>query len=122
MKFLLLIHGDERERRSLPDSERHAVAGAFAALADRARDEGRLLGAAQLHPTERATTVRVVDGETVVTDGPYAETSEPLAGCALVEAASIDEAVELVEELAPPREPGGVEVRPVHEEDGGEGS
>ncbi len=122
MKFLLLIHGDERERRSLPDSERHAVAGAFAALADRARGEGRLLGAAQLHPTERATTVRVVDGETVVTDGPYAETKEPLAGYLLVESTSIAEAVELAKQLHPRRAAGGVEVRPVHEEDGGEGS
>ena len=71
---------------------------------------------AQLHPTERATTVRVADGEAIVTDGPYAETKEALGGYFLVEADSIEEAVELAKQPPAPRTAGGVEVRPVYEE------
>ena len=122
MKYLLLIHGDEHEWEALAESERHAIVGAYGEVAARFREQGRLVRGAQLHPTERATTVRVVDGETVVTDGPYAETKEALGGYFLVEADSVEEAVELAQQLPAPRHGGGVEVRPIYEDDGGQES
>ena len=122
MKYLLLIHGDEHEWEALAESERHAIVGAYGEVAARFREQGRLVRGAQLHPTERATTVRVVDGETVVTDGPYAETKEALGGYFLVEADSVEEAVELAKQLPAPRHGGGVEVRPIYEDDGGQES
>ena len=119
MKFLFLIHGDEREWEALTEPERQAVVAAYGEAAARFREPGRLVRGAQLHPTERATTVRVVDGDAVVTDGPYAETKEALGGYFLVEADSLEEAVELAKQLPAPRHGGGVEVRPIYEDDGG---
>jgi hypothetical protein len=118
VKFLLMIHSDEGEWATLPEGERKAVVAEFGAFAQRARESGKLLGGGELQPTDRATTVRVESGETVVTDGPYAETKEALGGYFLVESDSIDEAVELAKQLPAPRAGGGVEVRPIYEEEG----
>ena len=119
MKFLLLVYGDEREWETLPESQRRAAVEAYGEVAGRFREQSRLLRGAQLDATERATTVRVVGGETVVTDGPYAETKEALGGYFLVEVDSIEEAVELAKQLPAPGTGGGVEVRPVYEDNGG---
>ena len=76
----------------------------------------RILGA-ELQPTETATTVRVRDGEQLVTDGPYAEVKEALGGFFILEAQSIDEACKLAAEI-PGAEHGAVEVRPVYVREG----
>jgi hypothetical protein len=107
MKFLLMIHGDEGGWDELPAAEQQARRERYGAVARRAD----VLRASELGPTSTATTVRVKDGSTLVTDGPYAETREALGGIFLVEADSIDDAVELAKQLPPS---GGIEIRPVY--------
>jgi hypothetical protein len=118
VKFLLMIHSDEREWAALPEEEQKAVVEEFGEFARRARESGKLVGSGQLQPTDRATTVRVQNGETVVTDGPYEETKQALGGYFLVDCGSIDDAIELARQLPAPRTSGAVEVRPVYEEEG----
>jgi hypothetical protein len=114
MQYLLMIHSDEREWGALSEDEQNTVREEYGRFAQRARESGKLLGGDELQATDRATTVRVKGGETVLTDGPYAETKEALGGYFLVEADSIDEAVELARQLPAPRTRGGVEIRPVY--------
>lgn len=110
MKFLLMIHGDETGWDELPPAEQEGRRQQYAAAARR----GEVLRASELGPTSSATTVRVQDGDTLVTDGPYAETREALGGLFLVEAASIDDALDLARALPAPGGRGGIEVRPVY--------
>lgn len=110
MKFLLMIHGDETGWDALSEDEQQARRERYGAVARR----GEVLRATELGPTSSATTVRVQDGSTLVTDGPYAETREALGGLFLVEAASIDDALELAGALPAPGGRGGIEVRPVY--------
>jgi hypothetical protein len=109
MQYALLIYGQEKTwADATPDqrAELHAAHTAFGAMLT---ERGAIRGGAELAPTTVATTVLDRDGETLVTDGPFAETSEQLGGFYLVEAADLDEAIEYAKAL-----PGGtVEVRPV---------
>ncbi len=73
---------------------------------------GELVGSHELAPVSTATSVRVFDDDTVVTDGPFAETRERLAGCHVVEADSLDEAIEIAARIPQARH-GVVEIRPV---------
>ncbi|MFN2472047.1 MAG: YciI family protein [Gaiellaceae bacterium] len=116
MKFLLMIHGDEREWSALTDQERETTKQQYAAFAQSQRESGTLLHSGHLQPTDRATTVRVRDGETLVTDGPYTETKEALGGYFLLEADSLDEVVDLVRGLPVPATTSGIEIRAVYEE------
>jgi hypothetical protein len=75
-----------------------------------------LVAAEPLHPVETATTVRVRNGRVSVTDGPFAETKEALAGFYLVEARDLNEAIQYASKIPPARE-GSIEVRPVRELD-----
>jgi hypothetical protein len=110
MKFVLMIHGDETGWDELPAAEQQARREQYSAVAG--RDD--VLRASELGPTSSATTVRVHDGRTLVTDGPYAETREALGGVFIVDVASIDEAMELASALPQPSGRGGIEVRPVY--------
>ena len=76
------------------------------------RDRGAILAGEALHSTATATTVRVVDGRTITTDGPFAETKETLGGFYLVEAADLDEAIAYAA-MIPGARYGSIEVRPV---------
>src|SRR3954447_7104920 len=109
MQYALLIYAEPGYGEALPDDEREEVYAEFRALAD----DARAVGGAQLQPVETATSVRVVGGRTLMTDGPFADTKEVLGGIALVEAANLDEAVELAARMPPARLGGVVEVRPV---------
>jgi hypothetical protein len=117
MKFLLMIHGAEDTWDALTDEEQGAARDRYRAFAAAARESGALLRAGELQPTASATTVRVKDGQTLVTDGPYAETREALGGFFVVEAPSIDDAVELARKLPEPRGRGGIEIRPIYQEE-----
>ena len=101
MKFLLMIHGDETGWDDLPPAEQEALREQYGAVAGR----GEVLRASELGPTSSATTVRVQDGSTLVTDGPYAETRAPLGGNFVVQEASHEDALELA--LARPAHQGG---------------
>jgi hypothetical protein len=76
--------------------------------------DGKLLGGSPLHPTSTATTVRVRNGQTAVTDGPFAETKEALSGFYLIDARDLNEAIQIASKI-PPAKYGSIEVRPARE-------
>ncbi|GAA3643122.1 YciI family protein [Nonomuraea antimicrobica] len=109
MQYALLVYDEPGYLDALSDEEREAAYAEYFALAD---DE-RYLGGAQLRSAETATSVRVVNGRTLMTDGPFADTKEVLGGFCLIEAADLDEAIELAARIPAARLGGVVEVRPV---------
>src|SRR5437763_1320035 len=112
MQYLLLIHDDEQRWANMPEEERNAMYQEYGALSAALRESGAYVGGNQLQPTATAVTVRVRDGEQVVTDGPFAETKEQLGGYYMVETESLDEALELAARI-PSARLGSIEVRPV---------
>ncbi len=107
MKYLCLVYLEDRKLHAVPDHE-------CAASGAKLRADGMLLVAEALQPVETATTVRVRNGRLSVTDGPFAETKEQLAGFYLIEARDLNEAIQVASRIPPARE-GSVEVRPVRE-------
>ena len=112
MQYLLLIHDDERNWPSLGEEERNSVVAEYLALTESMRERGAFLGANRLAPVATASTVRVRDGDEVVTDGPFAETKEQLGGYYLIDVETLDEALEWAGRIPTARR-GSVEVRPV---------
>ena len=112
MQYMLLIYDDEAQWESLSEEERGAIVQEYFALTSDLRERGAFVAGAPLQPTSTATTVRVRDAETVTTDGPFAETKEQLGGYYLIEADSIDEALEWAAKI-PSARVGSIEVRPV---------
>ena len=115
MKFLLLIHYDEQvwEERS----DKAPILAECGRFVEETTAGGQYVGGAQLHPTTTATSVRVRDGKRLVTDGPFAETREQLAGYVLIDAKNLDEAIAIAGRL-PPALFGTIEVRPILEDKG----
>jgi len=113
VKYLALIHSDEAGWETLSDETRGALIERYLAFSKEAREAGVMLGGDQLAPTAAATTVRVRDGQTLVTDGPYAEVKEALGGYYLFECDSIDEALDWAAKI-PGAQHGAIEVRQVH--------
>jgi hypothetical protein len=111
MQYALMIYAEPGYAETLTDAERAAVRAEFAALAN----DARCVRAAQLQPAETATCVRVAGGRTLMTDGPFADTKEVLGGFCLIEAANLDEAIELAASIPATRHGAVVEVRPVVE-------
>ena len=105
MKYLCLVYGEERALASMDD--RHCLA--FDADV---RASGHCITSEALQPVATATTVRVRNGKVSVTDGPFAETKEALAGFYLIEARDLNEAIRLASHI-PPAQVGSIEVRPV---------
>src|SRR5581483_10548381 len=112
MQYMLLLYNDEKEWAALTDDERTEIVGRYLAFSDSIRESGNYIAGAPLQPTSMSTSVRVREGETLVTDGPFAETKEQLGGYYLVEAADADEALELAARV-PGARYGTIEVRPV---------
>ena len=111
MQYALLIYDKPGSHEALPDAERNAVYGEYFAL----REDARCVGGAQLQPVDTATTVRVQDGKTLTTDGPFAETKEVFGGYYVFEANNLDEAIDLAARVPAARLGGSVEVRPLVE-------
>lgn len=109
MEFVALIHGDENGWEALSEDERRAIYQRYMEFSQ--HDE--VVGGAELQSTDAATTVRVRDGERLVTDGPYAEVKEALGGFYILDCNSIDEACQLAAQI-PAAEDGAIEVRPVY--------
>ncbi|HVX46144.1 MAG TPA: YciI family protein [Mycobacteriales bacterium] len=109
MQYALMIYAEPGTEHALSEAEREAVYAEFLAID---QDE-RAIASAQLQPAETATCVRVVDGRTLMTDGPFADTKEVLGGLYLMEAANLDEALELAARIPAARWGATVEVRPV---------
>ena len=113
MKYLALIYGDENVWDSFSEDESAAVYAQYGAFGDEGRAAGVVLGEAELASTHDATTVRVRDGETLVTDGPYAEVKEALGGYYLLECDSMEEALEWAAKI-PGAAHGAIEIRPTY--------
>jgi hypothetical protein len=109
MQYALVIYAEPGYYEALSDADREAAYAEYLALAD----DARFVGGAHLQPAETATSVRVVGGRTLMTDGPFADTKEVLGGFCLVEAANLDEAIEVAARIPAARLGGTVEVRPV---------
>ena len=114
MKYILLIYGSEASAPQSTAEQAMAVFKEYAAVADSLRTNGQYLAAERLQPISTATTVRVKDGKTLTTDGPFAETKEQLGGFYLIEAKDIDEAIGVAARLPAAKYGGCVEVRPIH--------
>jgi hypothetical protein len=113
MRYLLLIYGSEDVPDPSPE-EQGAVMAAYNAFTEHIRSKNAYLGGEALEPTATATTVRVRDGKTLTTDGPFAETKEALGGYYLVEAKDLDEAIDFAARI-PGAQNGSIEVRPIWE-------
>jgi hypothetical protein len=113
MKYLLQIYSTvlREEFERLPADEQEAILGEYMAI----RQSPAVIGGEQLQPVETATTVRVRDGETLLTDGPFVDAKEHLGGYFLVEADDLDAALELAARVPAARMGGAVEVRPLVE-------
>jgi hypothetical protein len=107
MKYLCLVYLEEQKLHAVPDIECAACGAGF-------RNSGLLIAAEALQPTETATTVRVRSGKLSITDGPFAETKEQLAGFYLIEARDLNDAIQAASKIPPARE-GSIEVRPIRE-------
>ena len=107
MKYLCLVYLSAEKWNACHDS-------ACAAYAGKLKDSGHLLDGTPLHPVHTATTVRVRNGQATVTDGPFAETKEALAGFYLIEARDLNEAIQIASQI-PPAKYGSIEIRPTRE-------
>jgi hypothetical protein len=114
MKYALLIYADEKARASVPPDEQHAIHEEYDKFANELVERGVMRGGDELADSPAATTVRVRDGQQLVTDGPFAETKEQLGGYFLVEVDDLDTAIELASKIPGARH-GSVEVRPIIE-------
>jgi hypothetical protein len=108
MKVLALIYGAEGRWDSLSEEQRNEVYDRYRAFGRQAGD--KIVDGAELASTRSATTVRVRDGETTVTDGPFAETKETLGGFYLFECAGLEEATKLAAQI-PGASTGTIELR-----------
>ena len=114
MRYMLLIYASEEDYSHMTYEERAAIMEGHGRFAQEAVQRGILIGGAPLQHTNTARTVQVRKGKTLVTDGPFAETKEQLAGTYILECKNIDEAVELAARI-PDARYGSIEIRPVLE-------
>ena len=105
MKYLCLVYAEESRLGEVPDADCVEYDAAI-------RESGHCLASEALEPVETATSLRVRDGRLSVTDGPFAETKERLAGFYMIEARDLNEAIRLAARI-PPAQIGTIEIRPV---------
>jgi hypothetical protein len=112
MQYICLIYGDEQSFQGMGDEDRNQVMADYMAFTESIGKSGNLVAGDALQPTTTATTVRVRNGETLVTDGPFAETKEQLGGYYVIDAKDADEALAIAARI-PGAQHGSIEVRPV---------
>ena len=112
MQYMLLIYDTEGSMGAMTADQRNAFMGEYGAYTEGLRAAGKFVAGDGLQPTATATSVRVRDGKRIVTDGPFAETKEQLGGYYLIEAASLDDALDWAAKI-PSSRLGTIEVRPV---------
>ena len=105
MKYLCLVYLDEKRLGELPDED-------CVEFDQSIRASGHCIASEALESVQTATTVRMRDGKIAVTDGPFAETKEQLAGFYMIDAADLDEAIRIASRI-PPARVGSIEVRPI---------
>jgi hypothetical protein len=111
MRYAVLIYEKPGAYDPLSSEERRAVTAEYLAI----RDDPRIVDGARLQPAEMATTVRVQGGETLITDGPFADTKEVFGGYYVLEAADLDVAIDVAARIPAARLGGSVEIRPMVE-------
>jgi hypothetical protein len=114
VKYLLLIHVDEAHYPRLSAQETERLMGDYQEFTRQLKAAGAHIASQRLRPVASATTVRVRNGETLVSDGPFAEMKEQLGGFYLIDANDLDEAIAWAAKL-PSAKHGSIEVRPVWE-------
>jgi hypothetical protein len=114
MRYLCLIYGNEQEAATATPAEQEAVMAAYYAFSNEIQAANVTLGGEALLPTNTATTVRVRNGKTLTTDGPFAETKEQLGGYYLLNCKDLDEAIAWAAKI-PGAKTGSIEVRPIWE-------
>ena len=112
MRYLMMICGDESSVQALGAEEGAAMMAEYGTFMEEMGRRDLLRGGERLRPTTDATTVRVRDGETLVSDGPFAETKEQIGGYYVLECRDLDEAIEAASKI-PGARSGSIEVRPI---------
>jgi hypothetical protein len=112
MKYMLLIYLEEQAWDQLSEPERQKIYAEYRQLTQEIMASGQHLAGSKLQATSTATSVRVREGKQLVTDGPFAETKEQLAGYFLIETNNLDEAIAIAARI-PSARVGTVEVRPL---------
>ena len=112
MKYMLLMYANESEPTKYTTEESQALFQAWQTLLKEAQDAGVLLSNTGLSPIANATTLRVRNGQTMITDGPFAETHEQLGGFFLLDCKDLDEAIRWAAKI-PHAKYGSVEIRPL---------
>lgn len=111
MKYMLLIYSDEK---LWSEGERADCMAESTAICHELHAKGQLLGASPLHSVTAATSLRIRNGKKLITDGPFAETTEQLGGYYIIDVKNLDEAIAIASRL-PPAKKGTVEIRPIFE-------
>ncbi len=114
MRYALLVYANEAVYAAMKPEEYAAMFQGHATFASEAQQRGILADGAPLQPTTTATTVRIRDGRTLITDGPFAETKEQLAGFYILNCRDLDEALAMAARV-PDAAYGSIEIRPVME-------
>jgi len=112
MRYMILIYGNEAAEAAMSQEEQQSAMMAHVAYAQELREKGLMLGGEALLPTSTATTVRIRDGKTLTTHGPFAETQEQLGGYYIIEVNDLDEALAWAAKN-PSASRGSIEVRPM---------
>ena len=112
MQYLLMIYANEAANAQMNETEMKEQMDAYYAFTNKVREDSVYVGGEALHPTSSATTVRVIDGKTVTTDGPFAETKEQLGGYYLLDCENLDAAIEYAAQI-PDAVGGSIEIRPI---------
>lgn len=112
MQYLLLIYENEAQYNDMSPEQQGAVFHEYMEFSKSLAASGRMRGGEALEPVAKATTVRVRDGKTLTTDGPFAETREQLGGFYFIDAPDLDEAIQIATRI-PGARTGSIEIRPV---------
>ena len=112
MQYMLLIYDTEAGMKSATAGDREAMMKAYGEFTESIQKSGNMKAGDALEPTSTATCVRIRNGKTLTTDGPFAETKEQLGGYYLIEAKNLDEATKIAARV-PSAGTGTIEVRPV---------
>ena len=114
MRYLLMIHSDESGYAHMTEADMGQLMEAYGRFDDEIESAGVVQGSQRLQPTQTATTVRVRDGKTATTDGPFAETKEAIGGFYQIDVPNLDEAIAWAEKI-PTATYGSIEIRPIWE-------
>lgn len=112
MKYLLLIYANEAQQGQMSQEDMGKMFAEYGAFTKDIKAKGIFQGGDALQPTQTATTVRVRNGKTVKTDGPFAETKEQLGGYYVIEGKDLDDAIAIAARI-PDAKNGSVEIRPI---------